>query len=209
MNNIIWIGIGLNVKQNNPIYNDISKLNDFLCKQYNCKYFFDPVKNQPHINLYDVDIPSKNLDLVKESLADIAKAENEISINLGEVKTFEFGAIFIECFKNIQITNLEDKIVKTINPFRENIKTDDYYQSWRSYSEDQINNKNSYGNPNVLDIFYPHLTLGYVNKNLLSEATSKLNKALRFRKISFNELSLVVHDDKGEFVENIDFKFNQ
>ncbi len=208
MNNI-WIGVGLNVRPSNPIYNDIFNLNYFLDKEYNCKYLFDPVKNQPHINLYDVDIPSKNLNLVKESLSDIVKSENEISIDLGEIKTFEFGAIFIECLKNIQITNLEDKVVKIINPFRENIITDDYYQSWRRYSKEQINNRNIYGNPNVLDTFYPHLTLGYVNKNLLNEARVKLNEMFRLKQINFNDLSLVVHNSGGEFIENVDFKFKK
>lgn len=63
-----WIGIGINISSEDSEYQELLELNQYLVEKFGSKYAFNPINNQPHINLYDIDVPQSNLKEVEIAL---------------------------------------------------------------------------------------------------------------------------------------------
>lgn len=203
-----WIGIGINFKPNSAPFNKFVNLNEILVQKYKSKIILDE-NNNPHINLYDIDIPSRNIDAIISKLEKFVKNKEKFDVDLSKVKNFKFGIIYIECVNNPILQDTSNTIVDLINPLRENIKTEDYYQPWREYTNEQLVSLNLYGNPNVKSTFYPHITLGFVDPTLIENAVEETNINLDISTIKVDSIDLVIQNNSGKIVNRINFKFKK
>ena len=86
----VWIGIGINFFQNTTEYSNFQKVNNFLVDKFGSKYVFNPVTNQPHLNLYDIDVPRENLKSIEKELDIISKQFSVFVVNTKGVNYFPF-----------------------------------------------------------------------------------------------------------------------
>ena len=205
-NNIGWIGIGIDILPTEPFYSQIVGLNKELVK-YGSNYKIELIP--PHINLYDIDIPTKNFEEVDRKLKEISDLHNSFEISCSRVDYFKHGSIYVACDINESLKNFQQDIVKNISNLRENIKTKEYWESWREYTENQLENRENYGNPNVLNFFEPHVTVGFIKDPImLKEANTKLNELLKPTVYSVRHFNLVIKNSENETIKTIGYKLN-
>jgi len=205
--NCIWIGVGIDIKPEDIYYPVITKLSETLNQKYGSNYNFSKA-NPPHINLYDIDIPQRNLQQTINSLEQITKKWKNFPVRLASIDSFTHGAIYIQCELNESLKQLEREIVETLVDYRGGCRTEDYWQPWRKYSQNQISNRDKYGNPHVLETFTPHITLGYV-KTELSKAVWETKNAFIPTKLNVEQIDMAIQNPEDKFMDRSHFKFSK
>lgn len=205
----VWIGIGINITPSDHNYGELLKLNTFLVEKYGSTFIFDPKTNQPHINLYDLDVPKDNLEHIERVLQEIVKDSKSFRIEFDKIDSFKHGTIFISCKTNHDLEQLEKQVVENVVQYKGDCRTEDYWQPWRGHNERQIANRDKYGNPHVLDTFLPHITIGFIRggQNKLEEVVREANQRSTIKQIHCGNLDLVAHDQQGKLIYSKRFPF--
>jgi len=199
---LVWVGIGINFMPADVGYKEFVDINRLLTDKYGSTFSFDSKVNQPHLNLYDVDIPATNLADVEVAFQQIAESTTLFGIELSGIKSFEFGSIYVACKQSEQLARLEEEIVTRITDFRDGCKTKDYWQPWRKLTGEQKKNREKYGNPFVLTTFLPHILVGFVKRDArrLAEIVSELGNSFKLDRFICDRLDLVIHSEKGSLI---------
>lgn len=207
-NNCVWIGIGINITAHEEEYESLLKINEILVKKYGSTYKFDPIFQQPHLNLYDIDIPYSNLGKVKNKLQEITNNSRAFIIKLEGISYFDHGTILIKCELDEKLKLFERKIVAEIAPLRDSCRTEDYWKPGRFYTAQQLECREKYGNPYVADAYYPHSSIGFIKteKKTLERIARELNEIFNLRQIEVKHLDIVVHDMEEKLIEANSYK---
>jgi len=207
----VWIGIGVNVTPDDPGYGEFIQLNKNLVQQDESTFVFDVVSNQPHLNLYDLDVPKDNLVHIESELQQIANSFKFFTVKFGGVNYYSYGIIFVSCEVNDQLEELEKQIVGSTVVYKGDCRTEEYWQPWRKYSQEQIENREKYGNPHVLNTFTPHITIGYVktNENELQRIVKEIKDKQSIIQLKCEHIDLVVHNKLGELIYSKRFLFKR
>lgn len=75
---------------------------------------------------------------------------------------FRSGVVYLSIKKNSTLCDLQEKIVKTVSPFKEDCICVDYLKPGRNYAQGQKEMSKLHGNPFVLSEFNPHITVGFL-----------------------------------------------
>ena len=206
---LVWVGIGVNFMPDDVGYKEFADANRLLVDKYGSTFGFDPKVNQPHVNLYDVDIPVTNLADVEVAVQQIAENTTSFDIELSGIKSFEFGSIYVACKQSDQLARLEEELVAKITGFRDGCKTKDYWQPWRRLTEKQKENRERYGNPFVLTTFLPHISVGFLKRDAfgLEKIVSEVGSSFNLDRFICDRLDLVVHDEKDVLINQKRYKF--
>lgn len=209
-NNGVWIGIGFIFFPGDSEYSDLLDLNAFLTSQYGNTYSFDEKTRLPHVNLYDFDLPKENLKKVEERLEKIASKFKKFELNVKGTNFFSFGLIYIACELDNLLKDLEGEVVKSVCSLRQGCITKEYWEPQRNYTSEEIENRDKYGNPYVLNTFTPHVTVGLVreSKDKLESIVSEVDKIRKFTSLKCKSLDLVVHDKDGKLIYSKRFELN-
>ena len=196
----VWIGIGIDITPSDNIFSQLTKLNSQLNQEFGSSYNLE--LNPLHINLYDLDIPEDSLEKAGEVLREVTHKSNIFSIKLGKVSFFEHGSIFVMCELNELLKTFDREIVEAIVSFKGTCKTEEYWEPWRQYTEQQKIYREQYGNPHVLDAFTPHITIGYVKKEKaeLERITSQLSKKFKVSEFTVKQISMVIQNSERKIV---------
>jgi len=207
---LVWVGIGINFMPADVGYKEFVDINRLLTDKYGSTFSFDPTVNQPHLNLYDVDIPATNLADVEVAIQQIAENTTPFDIELSGIKSFEFGSIYVACRQSEQLARLEEEIVTRNTGFRDGCRTKDYWQPWRKLTEEQKENREKYGNPFVLTTFLSHISVGFVKKDErgLSKIVGELGSSFKLDGFTCDRLDLVIHSEKDALIGQERYKFN-
>ncbi len=207
---LVWAGIGVNFMPADVCYKELVDINRLLVNNYGSTFGFDSKVNQPHLNLYDVDVPATNLSDVEVAVQKIAENTMPFDIELDGIKSFDFGSIYIACKQSEELKRLEEEIVTKLTGFRDGCKTRDYWQPWRKLTEEQRENREKYGNPYVLDAFLPHITVGFVKRDAhrLAEIVSEVGTNFMLARFKCDRLDLVVHDEEDILISQKRYKFS-
>ena len=205
---LVWVGIGVNFMPADVGYKEFADANRLLVDKYGSTFGFDPKVNQPHVNLYDVDIPVTNLADVEVAIQQIAENTIPFDIELSGIKSFEFGSIYVACKQSEQLARLGEEIVTRITDFRDGCKAKDYWQPWRKLTEEQKKNREKYGNPFVLTTFLPHISVGFVKRDAfgLEKIVSEIDSGFNLERFTCDRLDLVVHGEKDVLINQKRYK---
>lgn len=211
MPKLVWVGIGINFMLDDPCYKEFFQLNRFLVDNRGSTFVFNAVTNQPHINLYDVDVPRDNLADIKVALQQVAQTAKPFIFQLDKFDCFDFGTIFASCVQTEELSRLEKVIVESITSFRDGCRTEYYWKPGRKYTQAQTENRAKYGNPFVLGTFLPHITVGFIKagKQRLNDIIDEVGHKFSVKQFECNRLDLVVHDEFGKLTSQNRFKFGQ
>lgn len=208
---LIWAGVGVNFIPGDPCYREFVDFNKLLVERYSSTFIFDAVTNQPHINLYDIDVPCENLADIEVALQQVAQTTKPFIAQLDKVDCFDFGTIFVSCSQTEELSRLEKVIVEGITNSRNGCKTEYYWKPGRKYNQAQLENRTKYGNPFVLDTFLPHITVGFIKagKQRLNDVVDEVGPKFSVKQFECNRLDLVIHDESGKLINQKRFKFGQ
>lgn len=164
--NSTWIGIATNFSIEESCYEQLIKLNELVVEKYDGRAKFSPLW-EPHLNYYDLDVPKRYLDDIKDILQDIAKNQTPFNIKTDGIKHFSHGIVYLSVIKNKALDQLETSIVKKISRLKGACRCHDYWNRARTkeYSNEQRINRDLYGNPFVMSTFTPHITLSYLDND--------------------------------------------
>ena len=196
----VWIGMGIDIAPSDSIFSQLTKLNSQLNQEFGSLYNLELIP--PHINLYDLDIPEGNLEKADVVLKEVVRKSNPFPIKLSKISFFEHGSIFVTCEPNELLKTLEREIVEAISPFKGTCRTEEYWQPWRQYTEQQKIYREQYGNPHVLDAFTPHITIGYVKKEKteLERITNQLSEKFDASEFTVKQISMAIQNSEGKIV---------
>ena len=197
----VWIGIGIDITPSDNIFSQLTKLNSQLNQEFGSSYNLE--LNPLHINLYDLDIPEDSLEKAGEVLREVTHKSNIFSIKLGKVSFFEHGSIFVMCELNELLKTFDREIVEAIVSFKGTCKTEEYWEPWRQYTEQQKIYREQYGNPHILDAFIPHITVGYVKKEKteLERITNQLSEKFEASEFKVKQIGTAIQNSEGKIVE--------
>jgi len=193
----VWIGIGIDVG-NTPIYNSLKKMNKWLISRHKNLLPFT-INNRPHINLYDLSIPEKNINSVIKEIQKIVLHQKKFSISTDQPTHFLFGTFFLKLLLNKGLFGLHSDIVKKIVGLRGNCIDEDYLTLWKKYSKQEKMLLVKYGNPHVLKNFFPHITLGFIKdlkEGEMLKIDGELQKFIKRTEIVIDNVYVVVGNGK-------------
>jgi len=183
----VWIGVGVAIDESNVLYENLVAMRDFLSLNYN-----NTLKDEFHLNLYDVAVPEENLDMTVEIVSKIAGGQKKMKIGIRSVDYFPFGPIVIRLEKDKELLSLHADIVAAINPLRGTCVEPGYLEEKRKYTEQQKEMLARYGNPFVFGEFNPHITVGFIKQpDRLENAKEAVKPFLTQTEFMVDNLNLV------------------
>ena len=188
----VWVGIGITINKKSRACASLVEMSEILSQKYG-----DKLKSAKefNINLYDFDAPKSELKNIEKELRDILNEFMGFKIKVNVVRSFDFGIVFLEIEKTIELYNLHKKIVEKINPYRKGLICKDYLEEKRNYNSSKKEMIEKYGNPHVLDEFYHHITIGMVKPSKLDSAIKDLKKLSRKMEIGVNSIHIAINDN--------------
>ncbi|MEK6855812.1 MAG: 2'-5' RNA ligase family protein [Nanoarchaeota archaeon] len=194
----VWIGIGMDIKDK-ELYEECKKINKKLVKEYGSSIIFSK-NNMPHLNLYDLSVPKKNLPEIVKRLKKIALNRESFDVDITGINYFPFGLFFIELKINNFLYELHKLIVNEITQLKGNGICEDYLEPVRKYNPNQKEMLKNHGNPFVLSEFKPHITLGLIKENNLDYVKKELTPLFTKRKFTVDNIHIVVEDENRKKV---------
>ncbi|MCA9382217.1 DUF1045 domain-containing protein, partial [Candidatus Dojkabacteria bacterium] len=145
---------------------------------FDCHFVLDSKNFFPHITLYSPEFPIHNIANLKSEVVDIASTVNRLKLKLNPIATKQDGYIGLRIENTTEIHSLHKKVVDKLNPFREGILRNKYSDRTRlvNFTSEQLSNIHSYGYPDVMKLYDPHITITKLIHNEDSEQVDNLVK---------------------------------
>jgi hypothetical protein len=153
------INVYLKFKQQNQIYTLIDEFDQLLSKKgilssYHIKPF---ISDYPiHVTLYLADYKEQELPNIIKHIKLIAKTQKPIKLTSQQLMVSHTGYVMLSLVKTSQLQQLSNQVVKTLSPFRDASAT---IPSWAANDIHRLQLFKTYGSPNVLEYFNPHVSL--------------------------------------------------
>jgi 2'-5' RNA ligase len=92
--------------------------------------------------------------------------------------------------------------VQTVSKFRGDCVCEDYLKPGRAYNKNQDAMLATYGNPFVMDQYFPHISLGFIKdrSSQLEKIRLNLLEQVRVKEFPINNLQLVGSEENGHKV---------
>jgi len=208
MSKCVWIGIGVEIKKGTNLYKECLEINGFFSREHGSKIIFSD-NEVPHLNIYDLSVPEENISSISQALRSIVDNQGKFTVKINSIGHFPFGLFFLEVENNNILKDLHTQIVGAINPLRGDCIDPDYSQPHRKYTTQQKESLNQYGNPHVLELFKPHITLGHIKDNVdLNVIEKKLESIRMINEFDIDNITLVAENVSGQnkTLARFDFK---
>ena len=136
------------------------ELSKELSKPGKVSFILDGKNFHPHVTCYSPEFPTKNLDKIFGSIEELAHNFKSFSCDFLELQTHD-GYIDIEAQLNREFKQLHETIIEKLNPLREGHLREKYTveENLQSLTEEQRQNIQKYGYPDVMELYRPHMTL--------------------------------------------------
>ena len=151
-----------------------TELAGVLAKNFESEFTVKDSRFMPHITLYQLECPIRNLDKLKSTLSSIAKATRTLNLVAGpfEISPNNFAAWVV--LPNDRLDELHRKVVQGLNPLREGLMLPhmrgDPFRS--SLTPEESENLRKYGMAKVGSSYEPHITLGKLGRDVDIDAAT-------------------------------------
>ncbi len=194
--NYKWLGVSAVIKENSALFFDLKKINNYLVRELSAGMAYsDHLK--PHLNFYDLSVPTGNVEKIKIALDEILVSQPKIECQISEMKSFSFGLLYVEIKNNPDLDRLQKKILAAVEPFKGDRLDPDYEKRISQLNQKQVESLKKYGNPYVTD-FKPHITLGFLpdKKNSMGQIIDKISFMLSVEKFTVDSIDLVAESSR-------------
>src|SRR3989344_3393213 len=159
----------------------------------------------PHLTLYQIVIPAKNLNLLKSQLESILKKVQPAKFTITDIKAAN-RFIFASFDLNNEIKKTEDLVVDSLNSLREGNTVSEYWSKQylnANFSDKEEENIKKYGYFLVKDSFDPHITITRVKNFNEAETMIKLIE-WSVAEFTSSAIGIYILGDNGTCVKFID-----
>jgi 2'-5' RNA ligase len=150
----------------------------------------------PHISVYMIKIPLKNLGKVQKEVKKIAESIKPFPVTSYRYRYYDKVWVSIRYFRNIHLRRLQKMILDRINPLREGHLMDNDKLNLRSMPIKKQRALEKYGFRRVLKEYNPHITLTKLQNQL---SLPKMDIKLKWDDMSFtaNKLAIYISGEYG------------
>ena len=195
------IDIAISFKKN--LAEEISKQSSNLAKISEPYFILDSKNFYPHISIYSIEIPQKNLSKIFNSIEETISTVKPFKLKFNGYEIRD-GYVVLFCDKSLELKKLHRKILDEINPLRDNLIRDKYKDQ---SVMDKLTAKEKkyaieYGYPGVLDLYRPHLTLiRYIKDIEIDKVLYVLNSKWKLTEIEVNAITVFEMQSSGTCVK--------
>lgn len=141
-------------------------------------YFtLDNLNFYPHITIYPPVYPENNVDRVLKELEILTSKLHSVNLIFTDIQTIQ-GWIGIYFDLTLELKRLHQEIVGRLNPLREGALRDKYKNGsdyMMNFSNEQVRNIQSYGYPDAMTLYKPHLTITrFKNESIAEQVADKI-----------------------------------
>lgn len=167
------------------------KLAQRLANRYKCEFTLDEVGVIPHVTVYQLECPLKNLDELSSTISSIAKATTNMSLVANSIGMLPGRFVAWIILPNDKLEELHNCVLEKANPLREGmfLERGIPHSSGRSPLEDE--NLRRYGMTLVGSLYTPHITLGGIARGASVDA-SALSRVLRVTPSTFEVKEILI-----------------
>lgn len=176
------INVYLKFKQQSQVYTLIHEFNQLLKKKgILSTYHIKPFMSQYpiHVTLYLTDYEEQKLPELIKQIKCIAKKQKPIALTSHQLSVNQNGYVMLSLIKHRDLQQLSNQVIEQLSPLRDKSAT---IPSWAANDNHRQDLFKSYGSPNVMDYFNPHVSLfepEHLSETELSTLVSKLRKAIQ------------------------------
>ncbi len=161
----------------------ISVSNDIKSKD---RFFIlGPKRNVPHITIYMIDFPIKNIPTVKKRLKKLSGQIKHLKLTALRYRQNADGFIDVSYRKSQGVQDLQKKVVKILNPLREGLIRKKDRQRMNGFDARLQTNIRRYGYRSIGKDYFPHLTL-----TRLQSTKKKVISTIPKKDFSFNAVTI-------------------
>ena len=118
----------------------------------------------PHITFYMTEFPLKNVTMIRKLLRQLATKTKPFQINSLRYRQDENGYIDVVYRRSSNVNGLQKKIIKLLNPLREDLIRDKDQARMGELTKAGQKNIKLYGHRSVGVKYFPHLTFTKLEK---------------------------------------------
>lgn len=142
----------------------------------------------PHITLYSVVIPNKNIGTAIKMVSQVAAQTNKLGLVAESPQKGYEGFIIQLITPSPTLSHLHQSIVTALNPLREGLMAQSFVSQKHLSAQAKINIK-KYGHANTMESFEAHLTvIRYQKEHAALTALSNLD--IPISPVSFDHISI-------------------
>lgn len=169
-----FIRINIAFKIPNEVARVAAKLSLEISKKEKALFVLDNANFYPHVTIYAPECPADNLDEIWKKLKLVFENIRPIKFTYTGIKA-EQGYIGVKANCSQEIRNIHEAIVEKINPLRGDHLREKYAkaESLEGYSKERRQNIQKYGNPDILNLYWPHMTIIRLKDEKVAEKISK------------------------------------
>lgn len=189
--------INIAILPNNDISKKAVEVAKELTKEVDSFFGVDDKNYFPHLTIYMLEIPIKNLDAVFEKVKQITNSISPIEGVFGDFNS-NSGFMDVEVKKTTKLQKFHEQIIEEINPLRFGYKINN--QKKLKNKDLKKDNILKYGFPYAMELYRPHLTLGRLKNEKLAQEKIK-NIRWPIEKFRIDTIGVFKSGDHGTCVK--------
>jgi len=133
------------------------ELSQSIDKEVETEFTLNYKNALPHLTLYQAKYPQTNLELIKQTLKEVASNLAKLEVILDSFST-PLGYVYLDARKTDDLFQFHKQIVDKLNPLREGLMFTEHL-SLPGITPTQRDSVYKYGHLLVMNEFWPHVTL--------------------------------------------------
>ena len=154
---------------------DVSKeairLSELVAKSFLVEFVLDGKTRYPHLTLYQLEVPDKNLPIVKKQLSNIFKST--ITAKFDHYVGAQNGFLSWDCPRNKKLFDVHKEVVKSLNQIREGLLLPSKKLKYNHLTDRDYLQIEKFGSSGLFEHFRPHITITRLKRG------DNYNKALK------------------------------
>src|SRR3989344_1141137 len=178
------------------------RLSRLIANKFSVEFVLDGKTRYQHLTLYQLEIPEKNLSIVKKRLSNIFKST--ISANFAHYFGAPHGFLSWDCLRNKKLFDLHKDVIKNLNPTRGGVVLPSKKLKYDFLTKQDYLQIEKFGSSGLFDYFRPHITItrlkhGAFHKRALQILPRRKSLIVNFKKAALGRLS--IHGTVTEIIE--------
>ncbi|MBI3443615.1 hypothetical protein HY008_03010, partial [Candidatus Woesebacteria bacterium] len=178
------------------------RLSELVAHNFPVEFVLDGKTLYPHLTLYQLEVPDKNLSIVKKRLSNIFKLV--IKAKFDHYFGSESGFLSWDCSTDKNLFGLHKEIVKSLNPLREGLSLPLEKLKYNFLTDQHYLQIEKFGSSGLFEYFRPHITItrlkrGDIYKKALHILPHKKPLVVNFKKAALGKL--LIHGSVTQIIE--------
>jgi 2'-5' RNA ligase len=174
MTDISYCAIAALVEE--PLKGRIIEISSKLEKSFGSWYVLSADRFPPHLTVWIAYIPSQNIEATGNALQIAAQSIPRFSVNVDRFEVEDSGFVSIRIANSETLRRIHYSLLEKLNSYRAGYIPPKYAEKLDSYPPGQRESITTFGTRFAGQLFSPHLTVGVIKPEYVSEARISLGE---------------------------------